>query len=212
MTSGASVQQLVTRAMRSVLALATAALCCSAIAAPDAASDTVSQFLHDRGFVDAAALGSAEPSLIDKVRDRASDLVITALNFLDLPYRRGGVSPDSGFDCSGFTRHIFEMSLGLVLPRRSDQQASAPGLVSVKRDELKPGDLVFFNTLKRSFSHVGIYVGEDKFIHSPRSGSQVRVEDMRYSYWAKRYTGARRAPEPEAAPAASAQGAPLPRP
>jgi cell wall-associated NlpC family hydrolase len=127
------------------------------------------------------------------MRDRASDLVITAMNFLGVPYRRGGNNPDQGFDCSGFTRHIFENSLGLVLPRRADQQAHDAGLAPVEKNELKPGDLVFFNTMKRAFSHVGIYVGEGKFIHSPRSGGQVRVEDMREAYWAKRFNGARRA-------------------
>jgi cell wall-associated NlpC family hydrolase len=115
------------------------------------------------------------------------------MNFLGVPYRRGGNSPEQGFDCSGFTRHIFERSVGLVLPRRADQQARDAGLLDVKKDELKPGDLVFFNTMRRAFSHVGIYVGDGKFIHSPRTGGQVRVEDMREAYWAKRFNGARRA-------------------
>lgn len=126
-------------------------------------------------------------------RDRAAEMVVAAMNFLDVPYRRGGNGADEGFDCSGFTRHVFNLSLGLVLPRRVDEQASAPGLVKVRREELQPGDLVFFNTLKRTFSHVGIYIGEGRFIHSPRTGAQVRVEDMRFSYWTRRYTGARRA-------------------
>jgi cell wall-associated NlpC family hydrolase len=81
----------------------------------------------------------------------------------------------------------------LVLPHRADEQATSAGLLDIKRQELKPGDLVFFNTMKRTFSHVGIYVGDDKFIHSPRAGGEVRIEDMRESYWARRYTGARRA-------------------
>jgi cell wall-associated NlpC family hydrolase len=132
-------------------------------------------------------------------------MVLTAMNFLGVPYRRGGSNETAGFDCSGFTRHIFEMSLGLVLPRRVDEQASAPGLVAVKRDDLMPGDLVFFNTLKRTFSHVGIYLGEGKFIHAPRPGGEVRVEDMRFTYWARRFTGARRAePVAQAFPAAAA--------
>ena len=130
----------------------------------------------------------AEPMLAE----RASDMVVTAMNFLGVPYKRGGSNEDSGFDCSGFTRHVFGMTLGLALPRRVDEQASAPGLVPIKRDELKPGDLVFFNTLKRTFSHVGIYIGEGKFIHSPRSGGEVRVEEMGLAYWKKRFTGARR--------------------
>ncbi|HET6598439.1 MAG TPA: C40 family peptidase, partial [Burkholderiaceae bacterium] len=80
----------------------------------------------------------------------------------------------------------------------------AKSLIKVPRDELEPGDLVFFNTLKRTFSHVGIYIGEGKFIHAPRPGSEVRVEDMRFAYWSKRFTGARRAEsalEANAAPA-----------
>jgi cell wall-associated NlpC family hydrolase len=141
-----------------------------------------------------------EPNpIVQQVRDTASDLVLQAMHFLGVPYKRGGDSADKGFDCSGFTRHVFENSLGLVLPRRADQQAKENSLLAVKRDELRPGDLVFFNTMKRAFSHVGIYVGEGRFIHAPRSGGEVRVEDMRQAYWAKRFNGARRA-EATAAP------------
>jgi cell wall-associated NlpC family hydrolase len=78
-------------------------------------------------------------NLVSRVRDTASDLVMSAMNFLGVPYRRGGNSPEQGFDCSGFTRHIFERSVGLVLPRRADQQARDAGLLDVKKDELKPG-------------------------------------------------------------------------
>ena len=163
-------------------------------AAPDPAldADAVGRFLVERGLISAAAPAEAS-ALAERVRGTASDMVLTAMNFLGVPYRRGGSSADIGFDCSGFTRRVFETSLGLVLPRRVDEQAKAPGLVAIKRDELQPGDLVFFNTLRRTFSHVGIYVGNGKFIHSPRPGGEVRVEDMRFVYWAKRFTGARRA-------------------
>jgi cell wall-associated NlpC family hydrolase len=146
---------------------------------------------------------------VRQVRDAASDMVITAMNFLGVPYKRGGNNQEDGFDCSGFTRHIFEMSLGLVLPRRADEQASAPGLLQIARDDLKPGDLVFFNTLKRTFSHVGIYIGEGKFIHSPRTGGSVRVEDMRFAYWNTRFTGARRAETPTEADVQAAKAASL---
>jgi cell wall-associated NlpC family hydrolase len=181
-----------------VLALASSMAWAAPRPAPDAQSDAISRFLVERGLVDPrgatlTAPEAEESAFVRQVRDRASDMVISAMNFLGVPYRRGGTSAEDGFDCSGFTRHIFEMSLGLMLPRRVDEQASAPGLQAVKRDDLKPGDLVFFNTLKRTFSHVGIYVGDGKFIHSPRSGAKVRVEDMRYAYWSKRFTGARRA-------------------
>ncbi|MCV2366876.1 C40 family peptidase [Paucibacter oligotrophus] len=181
-----------------VIAPAVAAAASSAAAPPPAsttpqnsAADPVSRFLQERGFL---APGSSEPGrLLDQVRDAASGLVIASMNFLGVRYTRGGSSVESGFDCSGFTRHIFESSVGMILPRRADEQAKMSNLLTVKRDELKPGDLVFFNTMKRTFSHVGIYVGEGKFIHSPRVGGAVRVEDMREAYWSKRFTGARRA-------------------
>lgn len=195
--------------------IAAALLCClgCAQAAPEERTaqggDAVLQLLQEKGLLskDAQAEGQA---LVQQVRDAASELVLQAMNFIGVPYRRGGSSTEEGFDCSGFTRHVFEHSLGLVLPRRADEQAGAAGLSNIRRDELKPGDLVFFNTLRRTFSHVGIYVGDGKFIHSPRSGSQVRVEDMRKAYWDRRFTGARRVDvtpvtEP-AAPAGSVTG------
>lgn len=154
--------------------------------------DAVTRFLSERGLLNSVEQGGSS-RLLASVRDTASDLVLSAMNFLGVRYTRGGNSVENGFDCSGFTRHIFEMSVGLVLPRRADEQAKDRSLASIRQDELKPGDLVFFNTMKRTFSHVGIYVGEGKFIHAPRTGSAVRVEDMRDSYWAKRFTGARRA-------------------
>ena len=177
------------RICRAVVLAALTAGCGAAMAAPEAPSDPVATLLAERGLLSVAD----RPTLIGTMRDRTAEAVIAAMNFLGVPYRRGGNSADEGFDCSGFTRHIFELTLGLVLPRRVDDQASASGLVDVARNELRPGDLVFFNTLKRTFSHVGIYIGDGKFIHSPRSGSEVRIEDMRYAYWSQRFTGARRA-------------------
>jgi len=85
---------------------------------------------------------------------------------------------------------MYENTLGLVLPHNAKAQAASTE--KIDKSELQPGDLVFFNTLRRAFSHVGIYIGEGKFIHSPRSGGEVRIEDMRESYWAKRFNGARR--------------------
>ena len=124
------------------------------------------------------------------VTERTSDLVVTAIGFLGVPYRRGGNTAESGFDCSGFVRAMYNETVGHMLPRRAEEQAAATE--KIDRSQLKPGDLVFFNTMRRAFSHVGIYVGEGKFIHSPRSGAQVRVEDMNGSYWQRRFDGARR--------------------
>jgi len=179
-------------------ALAVALTALPVLAAPDDVADPLMKMLADHGLLSAPVAAPAEvtegdkTSLLRQVHDRASGMVVAAMNFVGVRYRRGGTSADTGFDCSGFTRHVFEMSVGLVLPRRADEQALAPGLVVVKREDLKPGDLVFFNTLKRTFSHVGIYIGDNRFIHSPRTGQHVRTEDMSFAYWAKRFTGARR--------------------
>lgn len=195
------------RVSRICVALASALWVAGVVAAPDIAGQTsvaapiidpVSRFLADRGLIAAPGSNAAESAptdlvFVEKIRDQASEMVLTAMNFLGVPYRRGGSNIDHGFDCSGFTRHVFEMSLGLVLPRRASEQAVTAGLISIKRDELKPGDLVFFNTMRRTFSHVGIYVGDSKFIHAPKPGGEVRVEDMRSVYWNKRFTGGRRA-------------------
>ncbi|MEK8027221.1 C40 family peptidase [Pseudaquabacterium rugosum] len=162
--------------------------------APALPGTPVMSLLNESGLLrPLGASVAAIQSLRDSVRDTASDLVMQAMNFLGVPYRFGGNTEESGFDCSGFTRHIFENSVGLVLPRRAEEQARSAGLLDINRTELKPGDLVFFNTMKRAFSHVGIYVGDGKFIHAPRTGAAVRIEDMRQSYWASRFDGARRA-------------------
>ena len=191
-----------------------------ASASPDDGTDPVLQLLTDKGLLaqpssvtaptttasDITTIPSA--SLLQRMHERASGLTSAAMDLIGVRYRRGGTSTDTGFDCSGFTRHVFETSLGLVLPRRADEQATAAGLVAVKREDLRPGDLVFFNTLKRTFSHVGIYIGDNRFIHSPRPGKNVRTEDMSFAYWAKRFTGARRAETTAAVEPALA--APLP--
>ncbi|MYN13436.1 hypothetical protein GSY71_09825 [Pusillimonas sp. TS35] len=117
-------------------------------------------------------------------------MVATALSLIGTKYRFGGDEPESGFDCSGLVVYAAEQSLGLKLPRRSRDLAHAGK--AVEHDELKRGDLVFFNTRGHRFSHVGIYLGNRKFVHAPRSGAVVRVENMDITYWAKRYNGARR--------------------
>jgi cell wall-associated NlpC family hydrolase len=196
-----------------LIGVAMVALMSTASAAPSPGpADALGPLLPELGTPALPAPGAADPStavpsLAERMHRKASDMVITAMNFLGVPYKRGGSSANAGFDCSGFTRHVFETSLGLVLPRRVDQQAHAPGLVAVKKDDLQPGDLVFFNTLKRTFSHVGIYIGEGRFIHSPRPGAEVRIEQMSVAYWRKRFSGARRAEAAEAAAAKAAMDA-----
>ena len=159
--------------------------------------DELGTFLADQGLL------TKLEHVSHTVTDRASNLVITAMGFLGAPYRRGGNSVETGFDCSGFVRAMYEQTIGLLLPRRANEQAAATEAIDKK--DLQPGDLVFFNTMKRAFSHVGIYVGEGKFIHSPKPGAQIRVEDMGGSYWQRRFNGARRVlglsrAEPQPAP------------
>lgn len=122
--------------------------------------------------------------------DAMNDLVIYAMSLSDTPYRYGGNSPENGFDCSGFVRHVFQKTLEWQLPRTSLEmsRAGAP----LNEDPLRPGDLVFFNTQQQPFSHVGIYVGEDRFVHAPKSGKAIAIVNMRENYWRSRYDGARR--------------------
>jgi cell wall-associated NlpC family hydrolase len=197
-----------------LLAAAIAMSAGAAVASPDD-NDPLMKMLADQGFLPGAAgliqpaatpaPAPAEPDLIRRVHDRASDMVVAAMNFIGVRYRRGGDSAETGFDCSGFTRHVFASSLGLALPRRADEQAAMPGLVKVEKSDLKPGDLVFFNTMRRTFSHVGIYIGDNRFVHAPRQGKDVRTDDMSFAYWSKRFTGARRAETTAATQAALAR-------
>jgi len=146
--------------------------------------------MTERGLV--SQIGTQLGAVKDKASGQAAGMVEQAMGLLGVPYRRGGNSENTGFDCSGFVRHLYEKSVGQILPRRAVDQARATEVID--REELKPGDLVFFNTMRRAFSHVGIYVGDGKFIHAPRAGKAVNVEDMRSAYWQKRFNGARRVP------------------
>jgi cell wall-associated NlpC family hydrolase len=166
-----------------------ACLSASAYAAPpDNSNDDLAQLLAEKGLL--TQLGGRLEQVRHSVGNKAADLVVNAMGFLGVPYRRGGNSAETGFDCSGFVRAMYEQTVGLVLPRRAEQQAAAT--LKIERTDLQPGDLVFFNTMRRAFSHVGIYVGEGKFIHSPKPGAGVRMEDMSLGYWEKRFNGARR--------------------
>lgn len=122
--------------------------------------------------------------------ENMNDVAVYALSLSDTPYHYGGNTPESGFDCSGFVRHVFQHTLGMSLPRTSREISRQGSAEPVSR--LQPGDLVFYNTMHHSYSHVGIYLGDGKFVHSPRSGGSVRVENMNEKYWLTRYDGARR--------------------
>ncbi len=156
--------------------------------------DDMAVFLNEKGLID--KLGDQVSTASRSVSDKASELVISAMGFLGVPYKRGGNSAEQGLDCSGFVRLIYEQTAGLLLPRRAADQAASTQ--PIDRTDLQPGDLVFFNTLRATFSHVGIYLGDHKFIHAPRTGAVVRVEDMRVKYWQQRFDGARRVNAPTA--------------
>jgi cell wall-associated NlpC family hydrolase len=118
-----------------------------------------------------------------------SEIAVQAMSMIGQPYVWGGSNPQQGFDCSGLVHFVYKQALGLKLPRTA-REMSGTGF-SVGRSYLQPGDLVFFNTGRR-FSHVGIYVGEGRFVHSPRAGKTIRIARLDNRYWKRRYNGARR--------------------
>jgi hypothetical protein len=118
------------------------------------------------------------------------EIILQAMSLIGVRYRWGGNTPETGLDCSGFIRHVFQQSANVVLPRTAYAMSQIGK--SIGRDELQPGDLVFFNTLRRQFSHVGIYLGDNRFIHAPSTGKTITVTNMNHRYWTSRYNGARR--------------------
>ena len=121
---------------------------------------------------------------------QTEEALIYALSLIGVKYRYGGNTADTGFDCSGFIRHVFAETLALTLPRSSYAMSKLGE--RIKQDNLQPGDLVFYNTLKRSFSHVGLYLGDGRFVHAPSRGKTVEIVNMDDTYWRRRFNGARR--------------------
>ena len=157
-----------------------AALVAGLLFAPLAAADPPSA--RER-----ASLVSAVPP---NVWHGAQDLAIYALGLIGVDYRFGGTSPERGLDCSGLVRYVFQQVTGVILPRTAQEISRLGQRIPVA--ELMPGDLVFFNTRRLQFSHVGIYLGEGRFIHSPRQGGEVEIVTLSKEYWHKRFDGARR--------------------
>lgn len=145
--------------------------------------------LRSLGFFNSDAAQSAQ-NLAQAAAGQATELIMRAMSLLGVRYKRGGSTEDSGLDCSGLVKLVFGDALGMKLPHRAEEISRIGE--KVQKEELKPGDLVFYNTLRRTFSHVGIYLGEGRFIHAPASGGKVRVENMDLPYWTKRFNGARR--------------------
>lgn len=121
---------------------------------------------------------------------KASDMLTYALSLVGVNYKYGGKSPETGLDCSGFVSHVYRQAAGLVLPHNARAISMFGKKIAIS--ELQPGDLVFYNTMRHTYSHVGIYLGDNRFIHSGRTGSSVEVVNMNDSYWVKRFNGARR--------------------
>ncbi len=170
---------LIVAAMKKTIALLAALIAFTAL--PALAADEVA---------DTAAASPVPVAVAGGYFDRARELVIHALALIGVNYKYGGGSPDGGFDCSGLVSHVFQEVIGLTLPR--DSQAMSRVGDKIDKTELQPGDLVFFNTRRRPFSHVGIYIGEERFVHAPSRGRDVEVSNLHSRYWNMRYNGARR--------------------
>src|SRR6266704_6112881 len=121
---------------------------------------------------------------------RSPEIVLQALAKAGVPYRRGGDSRENGFDCSGLVAHVYREAFGIQLPHNAQAQSRMGKPVTLS--QLEAGDLVFYNTERRPYSHVGICLGDNRCMHAPRPGTAVRVENMRGTYWVRRFDGARR--------------------
>ena len=151
----------------------------------DKGADALSKFLTDRGLAMAWVVDT------QKALSLSTQLSLNAMGLIGVPYIWGGAKTTVGLDCSGLVQSVYQQTANIALPRNTAQQAAATQVITA--DELRPGDLVFFNTLNRPFSHVGIYVGDNRFVHAPKPGASVRISTMTRAYWANRFDGARRA-------------------
>ncbi len=126
-----------------------------------------------------------------QLSEKTSELVMQAMGLIGVPYKYGGSQPETGMDCSGFVSYVFHQALNVNLPHNANAISRMGN--TIKENELRPGDLVFFNTMRRAFSHVGIYIGNNQFIHAPSTSSgAIQISDLRDTYWARRFEGARR--------------------
>ena len=133
---------------------------------------------------------SSSPTLSSEYSEKGQEVAIFALGLIDTGYRFGGKNPEAGLDCSGMVSYIYGKSAGVQLLGSARDMARKGR--SVARASLRPGDLVFFNTRNAPFSHVGIYIGDDRFIHAPSTNGRVRIDPLSATYYAKRYETARR--------------------
>lgn len=173
--------------MKKVMKLATFCVCANFIviapvmAAPEGLdSDALDRLIRERTAV--------KP--VVRTGDDASDLIMNAMGLLGLAYHFGGNSPTKGLDCSGFMQYIFRRSMGVTLPRTARQMATVGE--SVARTNMQPGDLVFFSPKGGGISHVGMYIGNGRMIHAPRTGKNIEITNIEQGYWARAFVTARR--------------------
>ena len=162
----------------------------AAHAAPEGLdNDALERLIRERTEHDGHSNSSSSGRRSSGSQDEAGDLIMNAMSLIGLSYRFGGNSPTQGLDCSGFMQYIFKRSMGITLPRTSAEMATVGQ--QVDRANLKPGDMVFFGSGGR-VSHVGMYIGNDRFIHAPRTGRDIEITSMNGNYWKSRYITARR--------------------
>ena len=162
----------------------------AAHAAPEGLdNDALERLIRERTEHDGHSNSSSSGRRSSGSQDEAGDLIMNAMSLIGLSYRFGGNSPTQGLDCSGFMQYIFKRSMGITLPRTSAEMATVGQ--QVDRANLKPGDMVFFGSGGR-VSHVGMYIGNDRFIHAPRTGRDIEITSMNGTYWENRYITARR--------------------
>ena len=136
-------------------------------------------------------LGYDDSGVPTNLKAAANDVLFQAIGLVGTPYRYGGNTPETGFDCSGLINYVFLNSAGVKLPRTTRELIDIDAPV-IDQDMLYPGDLVYFNTLGGRVSHIGIYVGERRFVHAPSSGGTVRMDNIDTAYWKKHYVEAKR--------------------
>ena len=167
------------RRRRAIALFAAALFCATTAAADDAAQRSL-----------AAAARDTTQRAVARAWSGAQDVAQFALGLIGVEYRYGGETPERGLDCSGLVRYVFQEVTGVTLPRTAKEMSRIGARVGL--EDLRVGDLVFFNTRRFAFSHVGLYLGDNRFIHAPRRGGEVEVTTLSSSYWQRTFSGARR--------------------
>lgn len=154
-------------------------------------ADPLEDLIRQRGSNQSSVSSSKSHATAAQVsNEQAGDLIMNAMGLIGLSYRYGGNNPEQGLDCSAFMQYIFKQSMKVNLPRTSAEQFNVG--TPVERSKLMPGDMVFFRTAGSRISHVGMFIGNDRFIHAPRTGKNIEITSLSSKYWSSKYAGARR--------------------